>query len=73
MLTQYGQIKEYLESGQTLTAYGALMKFGCFRLAARIYELRQGGLDIKTKMITLCGKTYAEYSLKTERTKDENN
>ena len=42
----------------------ALYKFECFRLPARIDQLRQEGHDIKTNMIKLAsGKRIAEYSI----------
>ena len=62
-LTQNQQILEYLKSGKTLTPIIALEKFGCFRLSARIFNLREEGNAIITKNITRKGKTFAEYSL----------
>lgn len=62
-LTQNQQILEYLKSGKTLTPLVALQKFGCFRLSARIFNLREEGNAIITKNITRKGKTFAEYSL----------
>ena len=47
-----------------LTAMEALEGCGCFRLAARIKELRQQGNDIKTKTLILpSGKIVAQYHL----------
>ena len=47
-----------------LTAIEALEGCGCFRLAARIKDLRQQGHDIKTKtLILLDGKIVAQYHL----------
>jgi hypothetical protein len=47
-----------------LTAMEALAGCGCFRLAARIKELRQQGNDIKTKTLILpSGKIVAQYHL----------
>lgn len=47
-----------------LTAMQALEGCGCFRLAARIKDLRQQGHDIKTKtLILLDGKIVAQYHL----------
>jgi hypothetical protein len=54
-------IEEYLNSGRTLTAVEALDKFGCFRLAARIADLRKDGVNIITDTITQKGKTFASY------------
>ena len=47
-----------------LTPMEALAGCGCFRLAARIKELRQQGNDIKTKTLILpSGKIVAQYIL----------
>ena len=62
-LTQNQQILDYLKSGKTLTPLVALKKFGCFRLSARIYNLREQGNAIITNNVTRKGKTFAEYSL----------
>jgi hypothetical protein len=62
-MTQNQQIKTYLEKGKSITPIVALNKFGCFRLAARINELRKDGLNIATKIVTKEGKTYASYRL----------
>ena len=45
-----------------LTAFDALAEVGCFRLAARIGELRADGYDIATETITTgSGKHVARY------------
>ena len=62
-LTQNQRILDYLKSGKTLTPLTALKKFGCFRLSARIFNLREQGNAILTKNVTRKGKTFAEYSL----------
>jgi hypothetical protein len=47
-----------------LTAIEALEGCGCFRLAARIKELREQGHDIQTKPLILHdGKVVAQYTL----------
>ena len=63
MKTQKKQIEKYLSSGKQLTPMQALSKFGCFRLAARVAELRNEGLNIKTKILTKKGKSFASYTL----------
>jgi hypothetical protein len=51
-----------------LTAIEALEGCGCFRLAARIKELRSQGHDIQTKPLILHdGKVVAQYSLAPKR------
>lgn len=62
-MTQNQQIKTYLEKGKSITPIDALNKFGCFRLAARISDLRNDGLNIVTKIVTKDGKTFASYKL----------
>lgn len=62
-MTQNQQIKSYLEKGKSITPIQALNKFGCFRLAARISDLRNDGLNIATKIVTKDGKSYASYRL----------
>jgi hypothetical protein len=55
------QIYKHLNSGRTLTAIQALTKFGCFRLAARIADLRKDGVNIVTNIVTQKGKSFACY------------
>ena len=62
--TQANQILGYLRDGNRVTAITALNLFGCFRLAARIHELRKAGWAISERKIeTTTGKRVAEYSL----------
>lgn len=61
-------IRQHLEAGNSLTSLQALNHFGCARLASRIDELRQAGLNITTTMIPVknrAGKLVrvAEYRL----------
>ena len=56
-------ILAYLQSGKSITPIEALKEFGCFRLSARIFDLRAMGHNIKTKSITINGKTVAQYSM----------
>lgn len=65
---QTGAIKKYLESGKTLTNAEAAKLFGCYRLGARIKELRDSGMNISTmweECINGFGTTsrYARYKL----------
>ena len=63
MENQNSAIKKYLEAGHGLTAYTALPLFGCFRLAARVSELRRAGANIVTEWGTRNGKHWAIYHL----------
>lgn len=58
------KIKDHLTNGGSLTPITALTQFGCFRLSARIYDLRQRGLPIETNIREINGKKVAEYKLK---------
>ena len=54
------------ERPEGITAIDALREAGCFRLAARISDLREAGYDIKSEMIALDnGKRVARYTLAT--------
>lgn len=65
MKTQCDNIKEYLESGKSITPIDALNLFGCFRLGARIADLKKQGMAIRTDTIndSRNGKRYASYRL----------
>lgn len=60
--SQCAMIREWLEQGNTITSLEALTKFGCMRLASRVFDLRERGLDVQKRMITLGnGKRVCEY------------
>jgi hypothetical protein len=64
-MSQNKQIADYLNKGKKLTTLDALNKFGCFRLASRINDLRNEGMSIVTKTIKLENKKQiAQYSIK---------
>ena len=64
-MSQNKQIADYLNKGKKLTPIDALTKFGCFRLAARIADLRNEGMNIVTRTIKLDNKKQiAQYSIK---------
>ena len=63
--SQNALIKGWLLNGYSLTQLEALQQFGCFRLAARISDLRDKGLNVVTDMVTLeNGKRVARYFIK---------
>lgn len=63
-MSQTTQILAALKRGRTLTPLDALSEFGCFRLGARIYDLRQQGYDIESHNIKSAnGKHFAGYKL----------
>lgn len=51
--TQNAQILDYLMRDKNITAMEALKLFGCFRLAARIYDLKKAGHVINGRMMDL--------------------
>ena len=62
--TQKQLIKEYLQSGRSITPIEALEMFGSFRLCAIIFTLREEGMPIKTEFVTNRYKTkFAKYTL----------
>ena len=62
-MTQTEMIRAHLLEGKSITPLDALSEYGCFRLAARIDELRKEGLHINTEKETRNGKAYARYSM----------
>jgi biotin operon repressor len=67
-MSQCDDILAHLKRGP-ISAIEALNNYGCFRLAARIKDLRAQGYDIETKKLDLPnGKTVAQYHLKESET-----
>ncbi len=61
---------DWLKSGCELSAYEALHRFGCLRLAARIEELRKLGYNIETlRQKARQGVSYAVYRMADDTTK----
>ena len=60
---QNNQILKYLQTGKSLTPMDALQKFVCFRLGARIYDLKRDGHSIVSQMVDVGEKRVARYSL----------
>ena len=62
--TQSAQILKALKNGERLTHLDAEKRFNCLRLGARIYDLKQQGHKIESRMIVVpSGKCVAEYRL----------
>lgn len=69
-MTQTVAVLAYLRDGHSLTAIEALERFGCFRLAARISDVKlllEEGESIVTEMVSSSGRTYARYGLQRKR------
>ena len=63
-MTQTEGILAWLKDGKSITALDALEQFQCFRLAARIADIRAQGYTVHTDMVkTRTGKKVASYSL----------
>ena len=57
-------IKAHLESGKPLMGMEALHRYGCFRLPARIADLKKQGMDIESRLVALPnGKRVSEYRI----------
>ena len=61
--SQTALIKGWLLNGHSITTLEALTMFRCFRLAARVADLRDEGMAILTEMVDINGKRVAKYSI----------
>jgi hypothetical protein len=50
--TQVTRVLEHLKKHGSITTYDAFVKYGITRLSARIFEIRELGYGIKTKVVT---------------------
>lgn len=59
------KLLNHLKDGNTITALEALKRFGCMRLSARIYNLRNMGhiIESKYEKSEQTGKAYSRYKL----------
>lgn len=75
-MIQNTQILEHLKNCGSITPKEALDKYGIMRLGARIYDLKQMGVDISKNMVDGVNRLghptkYAQYYLTTMRREDE--
>lgn len=61
--TQKEAILRHLQSGKTITPLEALNLYGCFRLSARIWDLRNEGYVIRSENVKQGKKTFSSYKL----------
>lgn len=59
-------IKRHLDKKGHITSWEAIERYGCTRLSAKIYDLRNSGTLIKTESVTTKNRygqtvTYAKY------------
>lgn len=67
-VSQADLILDRLKRGCSITPIEALRDFDCFRLGARIYDLKQAGHPIRAEIIeNKKGKRYAKYSIATSK------
>jgi hypothetical protein len=63
MENQTKMIKAHLDKGKSITPIEALNMFHCFRLAARMHDLKESGYPFMKEMVTVGnGKRVAEYT-----------
>ena len=60
-------VKEWLEQGNAISTFTAIRKWHVTRLAARVCDLRESGMEIYGKMITHAQKRYKVYYMKDSR------
>jgi hypothetical protein len=65
--SQEDSILDYLKTGKSITPIDALNMFGCFRLGARIFDLKKKGYHIEEMDTELNGKRFARYFLASEQ------
>ena len=53
-----------LYAGVKLTPLDALQRYGCFRLGARIYDLKKEGFNIISEPVKVNGKRVMSYYMK---------
>jgi hypothetical protein len=62
-MSQIDSIRAHLLRGKPITPIQALNLFGCFRLAAVIFNIRDEGYTVDTEMVYRKGKKWASYTL----------
>jgi hypothetical protein len=63
-MTQQERILQHLQELGSITPMQALTHYGCFRLGARIYNLRRLGHVITSELIQHGHRRYALYTLR---------
>lgn len=61
--SQNKAILAHLEAGLSITPLEALKRYQCFRLGARIFDLKRQGHNIITDMVQDGRKRYASYKI----------
>ena len=61
--SQSGRILKHMQEGYGITPITALNNYGCFRLAAVVFNLKREGHNIRTTIIKENNKKFARYKL----------
>lgn len=65
-MSQETEILSHLKRHGAITPMDALRRYGCFRLSARIYDLRFRGYPIETTWVENGHKRFARYVLEAQ-------
>jgi len=65
-MTQVDAILTHLQTVGPITPIDALRDYGCFRLAARIADIRKMGITVETEIVDAGDKRFAKYSIAEE-------
>ena len=70
-LTQKEMILRFMQENGSITQAEAVTEFGCYRLGARIWDLKRDGYAIESTMITKKNRygkpvTFTRYSLEVQ-------
>ena len=67
--SQDSNIKKHLEQGKSITAFEALKLYGCFRLGARIHDLKRmfPDMNIRSELVNIGEKRVARYTLLSDK------
>lgn len=60
--TQTDRILAHMRRGRSITPLQALNRYGCFRLASRIFDLRRAGVSVRCQIVKRGAKHVASYS-----------
>lgn len=60
-MSQTQQIRAHILKHNSITPLEALRRYGCLRLAARIWELKEEGFSTVKTMVSRGSKRYARY------------
>ena len=66
-MSQNDQILQHLKSGKSITVKQAISLFNCYRLAARIDELRRKGHVIETITASRDKKSWSVYKIEVKK------